>query len=73
MDAPPQFLAEAPALIFSEVMRDVDLFVGVCSIGKGRGARGMDASSLGETEGKNSERQNRTNTVCPIKRMKVRH
>jgi hypothetical protein len=26
-------LQEVPALIFSEVMRDVDLFVGVCSIG----------------------------------------
>lgn len=26
-------LVEIPALIFSEVMRDVDLFVGVCSIG----------------------------------------
>ena len=26
-------LTEVPALIFSEVMRDVDLFVGVCSIG----------------------------------------
>lgn len=29
----PRPLAEIPALIFSEVMRDVDLFVGVCSIG----------------------------------------
>ena len=26
-------LSDVPALIFSEVMRDVDLFVGVCSIG----------------------------------------
>jgi hypothetical protein len=26
-------LAEVPTLVFSEVMRDVDLFVGVCSIG----------------------------------------
>src|SRR5262249_16613771 len=26
-------LAQVPALVFSEVMRDVDLFVGVCSIG----------------------------------------
>jgi len=26
-------LSEVPALVFSEVMRDVDLFVGVCSIG----------------------------------------
>jgi hypothetical protein len=30
-DARP--LSEIPALVFSEVMRDVDLFVGVCSIG----------------------------------------
>jgi hypothetical protein len=29
----PKVLSEVPALIFSEVMRDVDLFVGVCSIG----------------------------------------
>lgn len=26
-------MIEVPALVFSEVMRDVDLFVGVCSIG----------------------------------------
>ncbi len=26
-------LSEVPALVFSEVMRDVDLFVGVCSVG----------------------------------------
>jgi hypothetical protein len=26
-------LADVPALVFSEVMRDVDLFVGVCSVG----------------------------------------
>lgn len=29
----PRPLSEVPALIFSEAMRDVDLFVGVCSIG----------------------------------------
>ena len=29
----PRPLSEVPALVFSEVMRDVDLFVGVCSIG----------------------------------------
>jgi hypothetical protein len=29
----PRILSEVPALVFSEVMRDVDLFVGVCSIG----------------------------------------
>jgi hypothetical protein len=29
----PLTLIDAPALVFSEVMRDVDLFVGVCSIG----------------------------------------
>jgi len=29
----PRPLTEVPALVFSEVMRDVDLFVGVCSIG----------------------------------------
>jgi hypothetical protein len=29
----PRLLIEVPALVFSEVMRDVDLFVGVCSIG----------------------------------------
>jgi hypothetical protein len=29
----PRSLTGVPALIFSEVMRDVDLFVGVCSIG----------------------------------------
>lgn len=29
----PRLLSEVPALVFSEVMRDVDLFVGVCSIG----------------------------------------
>jgi hypothetical protein len=29
----PRPLVEVPALLFSEVMRDVDLFVGVCSIG----------------------------------------
>ena len=29
----PRPLNEVPALVFSEVMRDVDLFVGVCSIG----------------------------------------
>jgi hypothetical protein len=29
----PRALSEVPALVFSEVMRDVDLFVGVCSIG----------------------------------------
>jgi hypothetical protein len=29
----PRSLSEIPALIFSEMMRDVDLFVGVCSIG----------------------------------------
>jgi hypothetical protein len=31
--AGPKSLSEVPALIFSEVMRDVDLFVGVCSLG----------------------------------------
>ncbi len=30
---PPRRLSEVPALVFSEMMRDVDLFVGVCSIG----------------------------------------
>ncbi|MFI7698504.1 DUF4132 domain-containing protein [Nonomuraea sp. NPDC049480] len=30
---PPVPLAEIPALVFSEVMRDVDLFVGVASVG----------------------------------------
>ena len=39
-------LTEVPALIFSEVMRDVDLFVGVCSVGndpewQDRGEGGM--------------------------------
>jgi hypothetical protein len=29
----PRPLSEVPALVFSEMMRDVDLFVGVCSIG----------------------------------------
>ncbi|HXJ56287.1 MAG TPA: DUF4132 domain-containing protein [Verrucomicrobiae bacterium] len=29
----PRPLSEVPALIFSEIMRDVDLFVGVCSVG----------------------------------------
>src|SRR5262249_40933520 len=29
----PLSLREIPALVFSEVMRDVDLFVGVCSVG----------------------------------------
>lgn len=29
----PRVLSEVPALVFSEVMRDLDLFVGVCSIG----------------------------------------
>jgi hypothetical protein len=29
----PMPLSEVPALVFSEVMRDVDLFVGVCSVG----------------------------------------
>jgi hypothetical protein len=29
----PRALSEVPALVFSEVMRDVDLFIGVCSIG----------------------------------------
>jgi hypothetical protein len=29
----PRPLEQVPALVFSEVMRDVDLFVGVCSIG----------------------------------------
>lgn len=29
----PRSLNEVPALVFSEVMRDVDLFVGVCSVG----------------------------------------
>jgi hypothetical protein len=29
----PRLLSEVPALVFSEMMRDVDLFVGVCSIG----------------------------------------
>jgi hypothetical protein len=29
----PLPLSEVPALVFSEVMRDVDLFVGVCSVG----------------------------------------
>lgn len=28
-----RLLSEVPALVFSEVMRDVDLFIGVCSIG----------------------------------------
>ncbi|HZS00354.1 MAG TPA: DUF4132 domain-containing protein [Chloroflexota bacterium] len=31
--APPVPLAEVPPVVFSEVMRDVDLFVGVCSVG----------------------------------------
>jgi len=31
--AKPMRLADVPALPFSEVMRDVDLFVGVCSVG----------------------------------------
>ena len=29
----PRLLSEVPALVFSEAMRDVDLFVGVCSVG----------------------------------------
>lgn len=33
LEGPPQPLTEVPALVFSEAMRDVDLFVGVCSIG----------------------------------------
>src|SRR5207245_586105 len=33
----PRPLSEVPALVFSEVMRDVDLFVGVCSIGNDLG------------------------------------
>jgi hypothetical protein len=37
LEGPPRSLAEVPALIFSEVMRDVDLFVGVCSIGNDPG------------------------------------
>jgi hypothetical protein len=32
-DGAPRPLTEVPALVFSEAMRDVDLFVGVCSIG----------------------------------------
>ena len=32
-DGEPRPLAELPPLLFSEVMRDVDLFVGVCSVG----------------------------------------
>jgi hypothetical protein len=32
-DGAPRPLSEVPALVFSEVMRDLDLFVGVCSIG----------------------------------------
>lgn len=32
-DGQPLPLAEVPALAFSEAMRDVDLFVGVCSVG----------------------------------------
>jgi hypothetical protein len=32
-DEAPMALEEVPPLVFSEVMRDVDLFVGVCSIG----------------------------------------
>jgi Domain of unknown function (DUF4132) len=32
-DAAPIALADVPPLAFSEVMRDVDLFVGVCSVG----------------------------------------
>ncbi|MHC4865213.1 MAG: DUF4132 domain-containing protein [Planctomycetota bacterium] len=31
--AEPLALQDVPALVFSEVMRDVDLFVGVCSVG----------------------------------------
>jgi hypothetical protein len=35
LPAPPEpvLLAEVPPVVFSEVMRDVDLFVGVCSVG----------------------------------------
>jgi hypothetical protein len=33
VDGTPRPLSEVPALVFSEVMRDVDLFVGVTSIG----------------------------------------
>jgi hypothetical protein len=29
----PMALADVPPLVFSEVMRDVDLFVAVCSVG----------------------------------------
>jgi hypothetical protein len=32
-DAAPIALADVPSLAFSEVMRDVDLFVGVASVG----------------------------------------
>ena len=32
-DGPPSPLEEIPALVFSEIMRDVDLFVGVASVG----------------------------------------
>lgn len=32
-DGEPIALSDVPALVFSEVMRDIDLFVGVCSIG----------------------------------------
>ncbi|GEM46740.1 DUF4132 domain-containing protein [Deinococcus cellulosilyticus] len=33
LNADPLPLQDIPALVFSEVMRDVDLFVGVCSVG----------------------------------------
>jgi hypothetical protein len=32
-DAEPLALTEVPPLVFSELMRDVDLFVGVTSVG----------------------------------------
>src|SRR6185503_12701826 len=36
-DAVPVALADIPPLVFSEVMRDVDLFVGVASVGNDPG------------------------------------
>ncbi len=50
-DGEPVPLGEVPAIVFSEAMRDVDLFVGVSSVGADRNWRDAGQRRVGRFEG----------------------
>lgn len=78
-DGAPLVLTEVPALVFSEVMRDVDLFVGVASIaadpnwrdtGEQRHADYWQRQAFGELSGSAETRRDVLSRLLP--RLKIR-